>query len=199
VARFLWSGGPPDGRFEIESLSVAEVDASGLFTAIITFDPDDARAAQREAWARWAAIEPDVASNLALISEAADAFNAHHRARLRALYADDLVVEDHRHAGMGRIEGGDAYAGSIAVLWELASVMRTEHGWFWPAIAPHGGLTTIRRTGDVAGGGGAFESDYLHLFLHAHGRITHVELFEMDALAAALARFEALRGQTDPS
>ena len=50
----------------------------------------------------------------------------------------------------------------------------------------------MRRTGDVAGGG-AFESEYLYLFLSRGGRITHVELFELDALDAALARFEELR------
>jgi len=58
ISRTLFSGGPPDGRFEIEYLSVVEVDAAGVFTAIIFFDLDDARAAQREAWARWAAIDP---------------------------------------------------------------------------------------------------------------------------------------------
>jgi hypothetical protein len=116
----LWAGGPSDGRFEIEYLHVSEVDEAGLLTGMALFEPDDARAAQREAWARWAAIDPDVAPTLALVSEAADSFHSRDRARVRALYADAVVVEDHRRAGMGRIEGG-----------------------------------------------GAFESDYLYLFLHA--------------------------------
>jgi hypothetical protein len=56
---------------------------------------------------------------------------------------------------------------------------------------PDGALTTVRRTGDVAGGG-PFESDYLYLFLHARGRITHVEMFELENLDAGLTRFEEL-------
>ncbi len=193
IETILWSGGPPDGRFEIEYLGVIEVDESGLVAGMVMFDIDDARAAQREAWARWAAIDPAVAPHLALLSSAADAFNERDRSRVRAPYADDLIVEDHRRAGLGRLEGGDAYADSLAVLWELASVTTVELGWYWPAIAPDGALVTIRRTGDIAGGG-PFESDYLYLFFHAQGRMTRVELFELEDLDAALARFEELRG-----
>ena len=52
IWRMLWSGGPSGGRFEIEYLVVGEVDASGHFSRIVLFDPGDAHAAQREAWAR---------------------------------------------------------------------------------------------------------------------------------------------------
>jgi hypothetical protein len=92
---------------------------------------------------------------------------------------------------MGRIEGADAYIDSSAVLWDLASVTKVEHGWFWPAVRPDGAVIVIRRFGNVADGG-AFESEYLYLFVQARGRITRVELFELDALDAALARFEEL-------
>ena len=51
----------------------------------------------------------------------------------------------------------------------------------------------MRRKGIVPDGGGEFESEYLFLCLVAQGRITRVEMFEIDALDAALARFEALR------
>jgi hypothetical protein len=58
VIRMLWSGGPPEGRFEIEYLSVVEVDEAGLVTACILFGADDAPGAWREAWARRGAIDP---------------------------------------------------------------------------------------------------------------------------------------------
>jgi ketosteroid isomerase-like protein len=61
--------------------------------------------------------------------------------------------------------------------------------WVWDR---HGAVTDVRRTGTVPGGGD-FESEYLHLCTVAHGRITRVELFELDDLDAALARFEELR------
>jgi hypothetical protein len=67
----LWSGGPSDGRFEIEYLSVVEVDEAGLVTAIVLFGADDARAAQREAWARWAAIDPAAGAVMAPLRELA--------------------------------------------------------------------------------------------------------------------------------
>jgi hypothetical protein len=53
-------------------------------------------------------------------------------------------------------------------------------------------MPVLRRTGTVPDGGD-FESEYLYLCLTGQGRITHVELFEMNALDKALARFEELR------
>jgi ketosteroid isomerase-like protein len=198
VTRVLWSGGPADGRFEIEFLCVAEVDASGLFTAIIMFDPDVTREAQREAWRRWFAIDPAARAVAEPIGALMDAFNEHDAAKFRALLADDLVVEDHRLAGLGRIDGADAYGASIVALWELAPDTRGEMGLLWPAFDRHGAVTVLRR-GGVLPDGGEFESVYLYLLLVARGRIHHAEMFELGALATALARFEALRGQADPS
>jgi len=198
IERVLWSGGPADGPFEIEYLGLWEVDEGGQLITMLLFDADEAPTVQREAWRRWAAIEPALADTLAMVAKATDAFNAQDRAGYRAQCADDLVVEDHRRIGMGhirrkplergRIEGGDAYVDSLVALWQLAAAVRVEHGWFWPAIAPNGSLHSVRRTGDVAGGG-VFGSDYLMLALHAHGRFTRVELFELDDLDKALARF----------
>jgi class 3 adenylate cyclase len=190
IEGMVWAGGPADGRFEIEYALVAEVDGAGLLTAIVIFD--DAGDALREALARWAAIDPVVAPTVGLISELVDAFNAQDRDRVRAFYAADVVVDDHRHAGMGRIEGADAYVDSVAVLWDLASTTRIEYGFPFPVIGAHGGVATVRRTGDVAGGG-PFESGYLNLFVCVDGRITRSELFELDDRERALARFEALR------
>jgi hypothetical protein len=64
VSRVLWSGGPPEGRWEVEYLSVVETDEVGKIAAMIFFDLDDDRAAQREAWARWVAIDPMAAELL---------------------------------------------------------------------------------------------------------------------------------------
>jgi class 3 adenylate cyclase/tetratricopeptide (TPR) repeat protein len=195
MSRMLWSGGPADGRFEIEYLCVNEVDEAGQLTAVILFDCDDARAAQREAWARWAAIDPVAAPWVALLTEIVDLWNTHDRARVRAMFADDIVVEDHRHTGLGRVEGADAYTDSIAVLWDLAPDQRIEFGWSWPAYDRHGAVVTLRREGTLADGG-AFENDYLWLGLAKGGRFSRLELFEPEDLAAALARFEEIRAET---
>jgi ketosteroid isomerase-like protein len=188
----LWAGGPPEGRFEVEFLVVHEVNEAGLCAAIIFFDPDDPRAAQREAWARWAAIEPASAELTAGIGETIDAWNAKDLDGMRARFTEDLVVEDHRRTGTGRSEGREAYLRSVIALWELAPDSRLEGGWFWLATAPHGGVFPCRRSGTLPGGG-EFISDFLVATVLDRGRVKRMEIFEMDAAEAALARFEALR------
>jgi hypothetical protein len=193
IMRWLWSGGPPDGRFEIEYLGVGEVDEAGRLGAIILFDLEDTGAAQREAWARWAKIEPEIAETLATVAEASGGFKGPNSERLRTKLADDLIVEDRRRTGMGHIEGGDAYAQSVAVLRQLAPNTEIELGWFWPVIGPQGGVFTVRRTGEIAGGGD-YESDYLALLVHTEGQWKRLEFFELEELDQARARFEELVG-----
>ena len=87
---------------------------------VVQDDLDERGAAQREAWKRWGAIEPDVALVMVPIMQIVDAFNAKDLDTWRAGFTEDLIVEDHRHAGFGRIDGAEAYAESIAALWEIA-------------------------------------------------------------------------------
>jgi class 3 adenylate cyclase/ketosteroid isomerase-like protein len=192
VARVLWSGGPEDGRFETENLTVSETDTSGVTTALILFDPDDMRSAQCEAWARWAAIETAIAPILELLTELPDAWNEKNADRVRAAYSDDVIVEDHRHAGLGRIEGGDAYLEANTALWDLAPDQTVSFAISLPAVGPHGALAIIRREGLLADGG-EFESEYLWLGLIDGGDVTRLELYELDSIDTALARFEELR------
>jgi len=192
IHRVLWSGGPDDGRFEIEYFGISEVDGTGRLSAFILMDIDDPLAAQREAWRRWAAIDPVAAPWIALISPGDP--SDQNVDDYRATFTEDLVVEDRRRTGVGRIEGLDAYFESVNVFWELAPDTRVEMAWYWPAYDRHAALTTLRRVGTVPDGGGAYESVYLVLFaLGADGRINRQELFEPDSLDAALARFEELR------
>jgi ketosteroid isomerase-like protein len=191
VSRVLWSGGPSDGPFEIEYVGLFEVDEAGQHTAMVLFDCDDERAAQREAWARWAAIDPTVTEVTSVLGEVIDSWNTKDVERLRAVCAEDLVVEDHRRTGTGRSEGRDAYVQSVVALWELAPESRFEAGWFWLAIAPNVSASSARRSGTVAGGG-EFESDFLVVVAVAQGRTTRLDVFEIDATEAALARFEEL-------
>ena len=184
IMRMLWSGGPSDGRFEIEYLSVVEVDATGLVAAIILFAADDTRGAQRDAWARWAAVDPTVAEPTSVYGAVLDAANDRDAARYHALFADALVIEDHRY-GI-RIEGLDAYAEQVALLWQHAPDSRIDGGWFWPAVARHGAVTVTRRLGALA-------DEFLWLFSIEHGRIARIEVFGLDAVDAAVARLAELR------
>ncbi|MGH7860564.1 MAG: nuclear transport factor 2 family protein, partial [Candidatus Binatia bacterium] len=184
--------GPPDGRVEIEILRLIEVDEEGRCVAVLLFDLEDAGEAQREAWARWVAAEPAVAPLVTVLSEHVDGWNEKDRDRLLLACAPDIIVEDHRRTGMGRLEGAEAYVESVAALWELAPDSIIEAGWFWLAVEPHGAVVAGRRFGRLADGGD-FESDFLALFTVADGRSTRLELFEIDDVDTALARFEALR------
>jgi len=62
---------------------------------------------------------------------------------------------------------------------------------FWLAIAPHGGVSVCRRSGTLPGGG-EFVSDFLVVNIVERGVATRLELFEVDAAEAALARFDEL-------
>jgi len=192
ISRILWAGGPANGRFEVEFLAVHEIDRDGLCSALIFFDPADLRAAQREAWARWAAIDPTTAEVTANLDAVLDAWNAKDLDRLRALFAEDLVAEDHRLTGVGRSEGREAYLRSVAALWELAPESHLEAGMVWLADAPHAKVYLCRRAG-VLPDGGEFATDFLVLVVVEGGVTTRLEVFEVDAADAALARFEELR------
>ncbi|HEY2775371.1 MAG TPA: adenylate/guanylate cyclase domain-containing protein [Candidatus Binatia bacterium] len=196
LQNLLWSGGPPDGRFEIEYLSVQEADEAGRLTAIVLFDNDVWRDAQREAWKRWAAIDPSVESITTALGRLIDAWNAKDRDLLHDAHAANLVVEDHRHDGIGHLEGSQAYLAAVTALWSLAPDLQFAAGSFWLATAANGGVFHTRRIGMVPGDGGAYQSDYLVLMLVDSGRISHFEFFETVDADAALARFDELR--TDP-
>jgi class 3 adenylate cyclase/ketosteroid isomerase-like protein/tetratricopeptide (TPR) repeat protein len=196
AVKMLWSGGPPDGRFEIEYLCVTECDQDSLVTAFVLFDTDDSRRMQDDALSRWTQLKPDVVTEVTAPAwQVVDAFNEKDSAKWRATFADDLVVEDHRRTGMGRLDGVDAYTRSVEALWALAPDTKVEEGWGWPVFDRHGAISVIDRTGMMPHRGGGFENEYLLLYLVAQGRITRVELFEMDALDLALARFEELRSR----
>jgi len=193
LARVVWAGGPPDGRFEIEYATVWEVDDSGLIGAIVLFDVEDAHLARREAWARWVAIEPAVKEWVDFVSAAADSYNDRATGRGDPTYAPDLVLDDHRRTGVGRLDGIEAFAATVEALFALAPDVSVEFGNYWPAWNRRAALITGRRYGTIPDGG-PFEMMDLMLFVKERdgGPITRIELFELDALDAALARFENL-------
>jgi hypothetical protein len=194
IARVLWKGGPPDGGFEVEMFIVIEVNEAALATAVIFIDPDDWRAAQREAWKRWVAIDPAAHEVTSSLSDSLDAWNGRDVDRVRDCFAEGLVVEDRRRTGAGRLDGREAYLRSLMVLYELAPDSRIEGGHFWLALASGCSLFTFRHAGTLQGGG-EFENEYLLLGLRQGGRTTRMEFFEIDAVDAALARFEELRAE----
>ena len=60
----------------------------------VLFETDDIQAAQREAWKRWAAIDPIVAPSVEVLTRQVDEWNARSREGIRACYSDDVVMEE---------------------------------------------------------------------------------------------------------
>jgi ketosteroid isomerase-like protein len=193
LERHLSVLGPAEAPAEIEYLCVVEVDAAGRIAGIVLFDVNDWRAANREARQRWFAVDPTAAAGVGPYAEYIEAANDNDRARLLALLADDLVVDDHRRTGMGHIEGIDAYAQSLTALTSLARDIEVNDGPSALAYARQGSVRLVRRRGTMAEGGGDFESDMIVVTVVAGGRIRRMELFEVEDVDAALARFEELR------
>jgi ketosteroid isomerase-like protein len=191
LERVLWTGGPADGRVEVEYLWLAESDESGRLVAGVMFDADDRRAAHREALSRLIAADSVAAASLAPLSELLERYNDNDPIRMRALLPHDFVWEDHRRTGVGRIEGVDAFLDSLDALWGLVRGIQVEllslH-----AIERDGVVGTARTVGTLADGGD-FEVLFAAVITAAGGRITRIEQFEIDRLDAALARLAELR------
>src|SRR5207247_3801060 len=176
---------------QIEALDLTEIDAEGRLVAYIDFDPDDRRAASAELFERFA--RSDAARWMpASVIEFWRALHDHHLARMRAALPDDFVFHDHRRMiGLGRLESADEYIASAAALFELAPHV-TYETLYHLAAQKHGDLVVAHGYGTLAEGG-EFESVFVRL-THYHGqRFVGVELFELEDIEVARARFDELR------
>jgi class 3 adenylate cyclase len=190
LERFLFRGGPGGDEYEIEYLRMAEVDDQGRIASAVVFDADDWRAANREAWARWFAADAAVAAVMGPIFESAKGWNDHDCARIRAVLADRVVVHDRRRAGMGLLEGADAYVDALPPLWELAPDVQAEPRFVLGR--EHYGSVSAGRIFGTFPEGGPFEGQLVWLFICRGGRITRLEIFEIEDVDAARARFAEL-------
>jgi class 3 adenylate cyclase len=191
LERVLWSGGPAEGRVEIEYLWLAEVDESGRLVSGVMFDPEDWRAASREARARWLARDAAAARVAGPHFEFLEALSSHDRSRVRAAVTEDVVFNDRRRAGVGPVEGADAYLEALAVLWDLAPDI--EYEGFVLALERHGLVVAERSSGTLREGGGGFERPLVTVSTVTGGRLTRLELFDVDDVDATLARLAELR------
>ena len=187
-----WRGDEAAGAFEIDGLEITEVDADGRIVAAIVFDPADRRAASREMSDRY--LRSDEAPRVAATGLASmRALLDHDLEALAASLPDDFFVEDHRRFGMGRVEGVAAFVQSFAALFEQAGDLVLE-GLYTVSAREHGILEVAHMFGTLDASGGDFDSVYVRLFVFRDDRFVGFELFEVEDLDAARARFEALRG-----
>jgi class 3 adenylate cyclase/GNAT superfamily N-acetyltransferase/ketosteroid isomerase-like protein len=175
---------------EVETLDVTEIDAEGRLLASVVFDPDDRRAAAEELFVRYRRGEGARHVSPAFV-EFVLAMNAHDAAGARALLPDDFVFHDHRRTGLGRLGNADDYVAALTALWEQSSDVSAETLYYF-ADAAHASLNVGRLFGTLAEGG-EFESPFVRLARFSGGRFVGAELFELEDLERARARFEALR------
>jgi hypothetical protein len=184
---------PGSGPMEVEALDLVEVDAAGLRTALIVFDPDDLDAAYAELDARWYAGEarghPHVAAYQAAFVRdiATREWDA-----LAALHAPTLVARDHRLVGWDVLHGSAAFVGALRAMVDLApdAAGRADH----IRISARALLGAVVWVGTRDGG--AFESPFLWVAeLDAEGVAQHLDLYDPHHLDAAQARFDAIQAR----
>src|SRR5439155_17234451 len=191
LEHFRWIGAPDAPDAEIEVLILREVDAKGRLVATIVFDPDDRRAASAELFERFA--RSDAARWMpASVIEFWRAMHDHDLVRIRAALPGDFVFHDHRRMiGLGRLAGADDYVASAAALFALAPDVTFEI-LYHVAAEKHGDLAVAHQYGTLAEGG-EFESVLVRLTRYHGQRFVGVDLFDLEDLDVARARFEELR------
>jgi class 3 adenylate cyclase/ketosteroid isomerase-like protein len=175
---------------EVDTLDVVEVDGEGRLLANVTFDARDRRGAANEMLVRFRNGEGARPSRSFV--EFVLAMNAHDAARVRAQLPDDFVHDDHRRTGLGRLGNADDYVASLSALWEQSPDAAGET-LYYVADAEEASLNVGRMFGTLRDGG-AFESLFVRLARFRDGRFVEVELYELEDLELALARFAELAG-----
>src|SRR5262249_9241421 len=129
-----WLGAEDRVPFETENLSLAEVDAKGRFVAVVSFDPDDRRAASIQLVER---LPRSTGRRVPPSRGGAGGRRGGARARFGAVRPADFVYHDHRRSGPGRLETLDAYLAWTRSLFEqcpdaisepLCEIARGKHG-----------------------------------------------------------------------
>jgi ketosteroid isomerase-like protein len=186
--RMRWTGADDQPAYEVDTLSLTEVDAEGRIVARIIFDPDDRRAANLELVERLArsagrSVSPLLEWRRGLITGDLE--------RIRAVLPDDFVYHDHRRSGAGRLETADAYLAWTRSLFEQCPDAISEP-LYEVASGNHGILTVSHAFGTLPEGG-SFESVFVNLIRLERGRPVAAEIFELEDLDVARARFAPLR------
>ena len=182
------------GPTEIEWLVVSEVDERSELAAFVRFDADALDAAYAELDARY---ERGEAASYARVwgmrRRGERAIAARDWEALAAAFAPGFVSEDHRSVGVWSLDSGADYLAGIRVLFDLApdAVVRTYHVL---GLDERRFLAVTGSTGTREGG--AFELWAVTVESHgADGRIERLNLFGLDQLEQARARYAALAAE----
>ncbi|MCX5738834.1 MAG: hypothetical protein NTZ61_10140, partial [Proteobacteria bacterium] len=182
------------GAIRIDTHVVTEVDAHGRHRRVEIFADDHLADAIARLYERYAELLPagPERERAAMAARAVAAVLPTDFDAIAAVLAPDVEFADRRTLGMGSGRGAERYLRGLCSLFDVARdrIASTDE----LIAANSNGLLVRRTTGGIAReGGGAFEHHFLMLWVFgADGRLTHIELFDADRDAAALARFDAL-------
>ena len=176
----------------LEFLTIVELNEDGLRTWSANFDADDLDAAFEELDERYIAGEgAPFADLLRATADSSRARLERDWARMRSYIADDVEVVDHRTVGLGVLRGADAWIEFLRAAVDLIPDERVR-GIAIHAIAPHGMVRQVLRTGTNLDGGHV-EMGFQNVVIRREGVVIRIENFPLERLDDALARFEELR------
>jgi hypothetical protein len=188
LENWFWTARDPEQSFELEVLVLVEVDADGLVVAAIVFDCDDHAGAHDELHERYVATGAGGMPPGAI--DALRGWNEHDLVRVRSGLRDDFVLNDRRRTGMGELEGADAYIAAAAAMLELIPDARIDI-LYSPVVGANGRVNVARTSGRNSEGG-LVESFFVSLLLYEEEKLARSEMFEIEQIDTALARFEEL-------
>jgi ketosteroid isomerase-like protein len=182
-------GGPLE--FE-EHLALIEVDGEGRQIGLVAFDADDLDGAYAELDARWDAGEATAHPRAsAWIAAFRRAFASRDWEAMAALHAPDQVAHNYRLVGWGTLRGPRAWIPPLEQLVELAPDvwLRIDH----LRTCERGFLFHYSWQGTREGG--EFDTPQLLVVeLDDQGRQRRLDVWDCEALDAALTRFAELSG-----
>jgi hypothetical protein len=180
------------GASELDWLKLFEVDARGERVEGVAFDEDDAVAAYAELEDRYAAGEgAPYAELLANTRAFCDASAARDWDTVARLLPDDFTLVSHRRiVGTATPVSRDEYLATRGAVDDLglSGDLRLDH---LLRISPTAAVGVVTWFGTV--GGGDFEDSFVVVYTHDGSRFHTLELFDLDDLDTALARFDELR------
>ncbi|MGH7895900.1 MAG: nuclear transport factor 2 family protein [Candidatus Binatia bacterium] len=191
------------GAYEIEYISLVEVDAQGRRRRTEDFAADRLGDAVVRLYERYADLLPDgptrdraaaTARSVAAVP-LVGAWDLDRLERAAPWFAPAIEYVDHRTVGLGSVHGAEAHLRGIRALLDLVEDSATRLD---DVLALRSDAFLVRWThfGTDRASGGAFERHVCLLFVFgSDGLVTRTEQFDADREAEALARFDELTAE----
>jgi hypothetical protein len=189
------------GAFEIDKISLVEVDAQGRRRRVEMFATNHLGDAVARLYERYAELLPEgpervraavTARAVAGTSGLDFATQLHLDA---SLLAPDIEFIDHRPLGLGSSRGAEQYLRGSVAQRDLAENLAVDVHEILDLL-PDASLLSSTTSGTLRAGGGTFERPLLSLSIFAaDGRLARRELFDPGEQAAALTRFDELTAE----